>query len=110
MLDPTLLPASEPAPRASDCYRFVLSHPAVSACLFGPANQKEALEALATLERGPMSNDEVAWMTRVGDAVRARIRSAPPLGVRGYARHALGMARSIARNGITEDLISRFNR
>ena len=110
LLDPASLPADEPRPRGSDCYRFVLSHPAVSACLFGPANEAEMLEALAALERGPMSQDELAWMARVGDAVRAHRRSAPPLGPREYARHALEMARSIRSHGITEDLLSRFNR
>jgi aryl-alcohol dehydrogenase-like predicted oxidoreductase len=97
-------------PRASDCYRFVLTHPAVTSCLFGPANESELLEALTALERGPMSPDEVAEMMRVGDAVRAQRRSAPPLGIRDYGRHALEMARSIREHGITEDLLSRFNR
>ena len=67
-------------------------------------------EALASLERGPMSADELAWMIRVGDAVRAHRRRAPPLGARDYVRHALEMARSIRRHGFTEDLLSRFNR
>jgi len=57
-----------------------------------------------------MSPDELAWMTRVGDAVRAHRRHAPPLGVRDYVQHGLEMARSIRRRGITEDLLSRFNR
>jgi len=107
LLDPASLPPNEPRPRASDCYRFVLSHPAVASCLFGPADRDEMLEALAALERGPMSEDELAWMRRVGDAVRAHVRAAPPLG---WVEHARGMARSIRERGITEDLLSRFNR
>ncbi len=110
LLDPAALPPGEPPPRGSDCYRFVLSHPAVTSCLFGPADRDEMIEALAAIERGPMSEEELAWMRRVGDAVRAHLRSAPPLGARGWARHAVGMARSIRRHGITEDLLSRFNR
>ncbi len=107
LLDPSSLPHDEPRPRASDCYRFVLSAPAVSACLFGPANEAELLEALTTFERGPMTDEELAWMTRVGAVVRSRRRSAPPLGARDYAA---GIVRSIRDHGLTEDLLSRFNR
>lgn len=110
LLDPKALPPNEPRPRASDCYRFVLSHPAVAACLFGPATIAETDEALEALARGPMTPDELAWMARVGDAVRRHVRAAPPLGARDVARHALEMARSVARHGLTEDLLSRFNR
>jgi len=110
LLDRAALPATEPPPRGSDCYRFVLSHPTVTTCLFGPKSESEMMEALTSLERGPMSAEELAWMTRVGDAVRLHRRRAPPLGVRDYARHALEMARSIRRRGVTEDLLSRFNR
>ncbi len=110
LLDRASVPKAEPLPRGSDCYRFVLSNPAVGACLFGPANEREMVEALTAIDRGPMSPDELAWMGRVGDAVRAHRRHAPPLGLRDYARHAVGMARSIRRYGLTEDLLSRFNR
>jgi aryl-alcohol dehydrogenase-like predicted oxidoreductase len=110
LLDPASLPPGEPRPRGSDCYRFVLSHPAVTSCLFGPANRDEMIEALAAIDRGPMSADELAWMRRVGDAVRAHVRAAPPLGARDWARHLREMARSIREHGITEDLLSRFNR
>ncbi len=110
LLDPKSLPVSERAPSGSDCYRFVLSHPAVTSCLFAPANDAEMTEALDAIDRGPMSDDELAWMMRVGDAVRAHLRRAPPLRARDYARHAIEMARSIRHDGITEDLLSRFNR
>ncbi len=65
-----MVPASEPVPRASDCYRFALSNPSVNIVLAGPANRAELDEALAALERGPLSADEMAWMRRVGAAVR----------------------------------------
>ena len=92
---------------ATDCYRFVLTHPAVTSVLFAPASRDQMIEALAALERGPMTPDELASMARVGDAVRAHVRSAPPLG---WRRHAVEMARSIREHGLTEDLLSRFNR
>lgn len=107
LLDPASLPRNLPRPRGSDCYRFALSHPAVTACLFGPANEAEMLEAIEALDRGPMSEDELAWMRRIGDHVHAHRMQAPPLGIGDYAR---GIARSIREHGLTEDLLSRFNR
>jgi aryl-alcohol dehydrogenase-like predicted oxidoreductase len=71
LLDPRLVPPGEPVPRASDCYRFALANPAVDVVLAGPKNGAELDEALAALDRGPMSADELAWMRRVGAAVRA---------------------------------------
>lgn len=93
--------------RASDCYRFALSHPKVVSCLFAPANRAELDEALVALDRGPMSADELAEARRIGDAVRAQKRSAPPFRKRDYV---IGVVRSIRQHGLTEDLISRFNR
>ena len=71
LLDPTLVPKGEPVPRASDCYRFALSRPEVDVVISGPSNGEELDEALAALDRGPMSDDELAWMRRVGDGVKA---------------------------------------
>lgn len=110
LLDSASLPAEEPRPRGSDCYRFALTQPAVDACLFGPANLDELREALEALERGPMSDDELAWMARIGKAVRAHRRSAPPFGIADYIKQAPSMAWSLVRRGVTEDLLSRFNR
>jgi hypothetical protein len=42
----------------------------VDLCLTGPANRAEMDEALKALERGPMNDDELAWMRRAGKAVR----------------------------------------
>jgi aryl-alcohol dehydrogenase-like predicted oxidoreductase len=63
------LPASERVPTAADCYRFVLSHPAVDVVATGPAKPQHVDEALDAAARGPMSEEELAWMRRVGDAV-----------------------------------------
>ena len=71
LLDRAIVPADEPLPRGSDCYRFALSNPAVNTVIAGPANGAELDEALAALDRGPMDADELAWMHRVGDGVRA---------------------------------------
>ena len=74
LLNPSLMPQGEPTPRASDCYRFALSHPSVQVCLAGPADRVQLDEALAALERGPMSDDELAWMKRVGAEVKKHAR------------------------------------
>lgn len=72
LLNPKYLPENEPRPRASDCYRFVLSNPNVDVCLSGPANVEELDEAFAALDRGPLSDDEMAWMRRVGSHVHEK--------------------------------------
>jgi aryl-alcohol dehydrogenase-like predicted oxidoreductase len=63
------VPAEEKAPSAADCYRFVLTRPEVDVCMTGPASGAEMDQALEALTRGPMSEDELAWMRRVGRAV-----------------------------------------
>ncbi len=63
------LPAGEKTPTAADCYRFAMSHPKVDVCMSGPANAGQAEAALKALDLGPMSEDELAWMHRVGNAI-----------------------------------------
>ena len=69
LMDSTLIPANERCPTAADCYQFSLSHPKVDMALCGPASLKEMQENIDALKRGPMTEDELAWMKRVGDAV-----------------------------------------
>lgn len=69
LIDSDRMPEGEHTPSASDCYRFVLSHPEVDVCLTGPANRDQLKEAIRTLSRGRMDADELAWMHRVGDHV-----------------------------------------
>jgi aryl-alcohol dehydrogenase-like predicted oxidoreductase len=66
------LPKSERIPTAADCYRFVLARPEVDVCLIGPANAAQMEQALEALRLGPMSQDELAWMRRVGQAVAGK--------------------------------------
>ena len=61
-------PSGDPVPTAADCYRFVLSNPAVDVCLTGPSSAEHAAQALEALDRGPMSAQEIAWMHRIGDS------------------------------------------
>jgi aryl-alcohol dehydrogenase-like predicted oxidoreductase len=72
LLNPRFTPPGERTATAADCYRFVLSHPSVDLCVTGPATGAHVEEAIAARELGPMSPDELAWMTRVGREVRRR--------------------------------------
>ncbi len=63
------IPKGERVPTASDCYRFVLSNPAVDVCLTGPAGADQMNHTLEALDKGPMSEEELAWMRRVGRAI-----------------------------------------
>jgi aryl-alcohol dehydrogenase-like predicted oxidoreductase len=69
LCDPRRTPAGERTPNGTDCYRFAISHPAVDLCLAGPANRGQMRQALEALELGPMEDQELAWMRRVGDHV-----------------------------------------
>jgi aryl-alcohol dehydrogenase-like predicted oxidoreductase len=70
LLDPRYLAPREPVPTASDCYRFALSNPHVDVALSAPKDDAQLDEALRALERGPLSDGEMAWMRRVGSQVR----------------------------------------
>ena len=88
LLDRNRMPADTPTPRASDCYRFVLTQPRVDVCMTGPKNLAEMEEALQTLARGPLADDELAWMRRVGDYIHAQPMAAPAALGRWFADRA----------------------
>lgn len=69
LLDPKKMPAGETPPTAADCYRFVLSHPAVDVCISGAKTIEQMRENLAGLDAGPMSEAELDRMRRIGDHV-----------------------------------------
>lgn len=77
LLDPRKIPEGERVPTAADCYRFVLSNPAVDVCMTGPATSEHADQAIQALAKGPMSDDELAWMRRVGKAVHTAAKERP---------------------------------
>jgi len=89
LLDKALIPEGERVPRASDCYRFVLSSPHVHATLVGPKNGLELDEATSSLERGPLDDEEMAWMRRVGKVVRDDTRAHRAMGLIDRARASL---------------------
>ncbi len=66
LLRRSYLPKNEKIPTPVDCYRFVLSHPAPHVCLCGPRDMKELRENIEALKLGPLTEEELAWMRRVG--------------------------------------------
>ena len=75
LLDPKKMPSGMSPPTAPDCYRFVLSHPAVHVAICGPKTDEEMAGGLTALKAGPMSGEELERMRRIGDHVH-EIRSA----------------------------------
>jgi aryl-alcohol dehydrogenase-like predicted oxidoreductase len=74
LLNAKKMPSHEPPPSASDCYRFILSNPAVDICMCGPRDTTQMREALRALELGPLDPEELERMRRVGDYVHAHTR------------------------------------
>jgi len=69
LLNPKKMPPGEVPPPACDCYRFVLTNAAVDVCVTGPKDSAQMGEALKALELGPLSQEEMARMVRIGDYV-----------------------------------------
>jgi aryl-alcohol dehydrogenase-like predicted oxidoreductase len=70
LLDPRYVPRGEQLPSSSDCYRFALTSPHIDVSLAAPKDAAQLDQALVALERGPLDDTELAWMRRVGAAVR----------------------------------------
>jgi predicted aldo/keto reductase-like oxidoreductase len=75
LLNPKRMPPGETVPTAAECYRFVLSHPAVDVCMAGARTVGQMRQNLQILEQGPMAGDELARMRRIGDHLYGRRRS-----------------------------------
>lgn len=68
--------ASESIPplQAAHCYRFCLANPHVHVVLTGPRHRGELEQNLAALDAGPLSPEELAWVRRYGQQVKAKKR------------------------------------
>lgn len=110
LLDPRYAPPGEPPLTATEAYRFVLANPAVDLCLAGPRNEAELDAALTALDQGPLGAEDLARARRVGEAAYAYGRALPPPHVGEVLSSAPALLRAIGRDGITEHLLSRFNR
>ncbi len=67
LLDQKKMPSGATAPSAVDCYRFVLSNPAVDVCMMGARNLEMMRENLAVLDMDSMNEEELAKMRQIGD-------------------------------------------
>jgi predicted aldo/keto reductase-like oxidoreductase len=72
LLNSSKIPAGEKAPTAADCYRFVLSNPAVDVCMTGSRTVEQMKQNLEVLSQGSMTDEELARMRRVGDHIYGR--------------------------------------
>ena len=69
LLKPSKMPPGEEPLTARDCYRFVLSNPAVDICMSGARTHEMMRENLTTLDSGPLSTEEMERIRRIGDHV-----------------------------------------
>ena len=74
LLNPKKMPPGDSVPAPSDCYRFVLSNPAVDVCLCGPKTIDQMRAALPALELGPLGEEDMERMKRIGDYVHSHTR------------------------------------
>ena len=63
------LPPGEKPLIAAECYRFVLSHPAVDVCMMGAKTIEQMRENAALLEQGPLTVDEMERVRKIGKLV-----------------------------------------
>ncbi len=63
------LPPGERLLTAAECYRFVLSHPAVDVCMMGAKNIEQMRENTALLEQGPLTVEEMERVRKIGNLV-----------------------------------------
>jgi aryl-alcohol dehydrogenase-like predicted oxidoreductase len=72
LLSARRMPPGEKPLRGRDAYLFVLSNPDFDVCITGPKNGAELREALAALDEGPLSAEEMARVRRIGEYVHGR--------------------------------------
>ena len=78
LLKSKLLPAGEHPLTPADCYRFVLSHPDVDVCLTGPSSVAHVDDNLEALAAGPLDEEEMARVRRIGRYIYEK-NGTPPL-------------------------------
>ena len=69
LLNPKNMPKGEAPLMASDCYRYVLANPNVNVCMMGIRNIDQLRENLAFMEMGPLNDEEIKRVERVGEYV-----------------------------------------
>ncbi|MGD8698865.1 MAG: aldo/keto reductase [Gemmatimonadales bacterium] len=72
LLKPKLMPPGERPLSAAECYRFVLSHPDVDVCLTAPSTAAQMEDNLKVLDAGPLDEEEMARIRRIGKHIYGR--------------------------------------
>jgi len=75
LLKESKMPQGEKPLSARECYRFVLSHPSVDVCMIGARTLEMMRENLETLDLGPLSDQEMERIRRIGDHVYGKPRT-----------------------------------
>ena len=75
LLKESKMPEGEKPLTAVECYRFVLSNPAVDVCMTGPRNLEMMRENLGILDTGPLTPEEMERIRRIGDHIYGKSRS-----------------------------------
>ena len=75
LLKESKMPPGEKPLTAKDCYRFVLSNPAVDVCMTGARTHEMMSENLKLLDTGPLTPDETERIRRIGDYVYGKPRT-----------------------------------
>lgn len=76
LLKESKMPPGEKPLTAMDCYRFVLSNPAVDVCMTGARNLEMMRENLKTLDSAPLTEEEMKRIRLIGDHVYGKPRKA----------------------------------
>jgi aryl-alcohol dehydrogenase-like predicted oxidoreductase len=74
LLKESKMPEGEKPLTAEECYRFVLSNPAVDVCMTGARNLEMMRENLRTLDAAPLRADEMSRIRRIGDHIYGKPR------------------------------------
>lgn len=69
LLNPKKMPPGEPPLTPAECYRFALSNPHVHLAITGPKNDEEMRHTLGILKAGPLNEEEMVRVRRIGDHV-----------------------------------------
>lgn len=75
LLKESKMPPGEAPLTAKDCYRFVLSNPAVDVCMTGARTLEMMRENLEILDSGPLLPHEMERVRRIGDHVYGKPRN-----------------------------------
>ncbi len=75
LLDPKRMPPNEAPLTAADCYRFVLSNPAVDVCMTGAKTLEQMRQNLRALDLGPLDAHEMERVRRIGEFVHGPSKS-----------------------------------